>query len=643
MKQTLLSFIAFFAVALLATAQTNLLQNGDFETWTGGQPDNWKTASTAGNATLTQSTDAHGGSSSVSVSFKAGSNLRLGYKELKLKAGDYTFKFWAKGGQTQGGYAPIKTDGKPGNYVYGGYKTLSTDTWTEVTFDFKLENDTTLCLVVMNPKTNDKISYTAQTLLVDDASLTTENGGIVDEGTTTPPDPVDPDPVDPDPTVPDYTTISELKADATKTSVNVTFTFNDLLVTGVGQSGKNYSVYVTDGTEGMLFYGPNTPSVKKGDKINGQLAGGLKLYSNLTEIENADYSKVTVSSSDNAVAPVATTLAAIKASQDKAFENLYVRLEGVSFKSEALASKNITMTDGEGNELVLRDNFNVLADYIFKTGEKYNVNAYVAYYNTNAQLYPMSADEVELITNLTDPATAWANAAVAQEPGKTFVPNVLSTLTDGAKTFTSSDEQVATVDAEGNVTFTGFGKTTITVHTAATETYMESQASYTLYNIKGEGTLENPYIATDLGFYNGTVTEPVWMKGTIMGCYANGGVLATENVASNLAVGEEGFFVPVALPYVKEGFDIRAELNVVDHADYIGKEVYLCGKIDTYFSTTGLKETSAYSWNGADVTAIDRIETGAGTTGAIYDLSGRRVVKAERGLYIIGGKKVLVK
>lgn len=642
MKKTLLSFIAFFAVALLATAQTNLLQNGDFETWTNGQPDNWKTASTAGNATLTQSTDAHGGSSSVSVSFKAGSNLRLGYKELKLKAGDYTFKFWAKGGQTQGGHVPMGADGKPGTYAYGGYVTTG-NAWTEVTYSFNLKAEATVCLVVMNPKNNENKGYTAQTLLVDDASLTTENGGIADEGTTTPPDPVDPDPVDPDPTVPDYTSISELKADATKTSVNVTFTFNDLLVTGVGQSGKNYSVYVTDGTEGMLFYGPNTPSVKKGDKINGQLAGGLKLYSNLTEIENADYSKVTVSSSDNAVAPVATTLAAIKASQDKAFENLYVRLEGVSFKSEALASRNITMTDEEGNELVLRDNFNVLTDYIFKTGEKYNVNAYVAYYNANAQLYPMSADEVELITNLTDPATAWANAAVAQEPGKTFVPNVLSTLTDGAKTFTSSDEQVATVDAEGNVTFTGFGKTTITVHTAATETYMESQASYTLYNIKGEGTLENPYIATDLGFYNGTVTEPVWMKGIIMGCYANGGVLATEKVATNLAVGEEGFFVPVALPYVKEGFDIRAELNVVDHADYIGKEIYLCGKIDTYFNTTGLKETSAYSWNGADVTAIGRIEADTNTAGAIYDLSGRRVVKAERGLYIIGGKKVLVK
>lgn len=41
--------------------------NGDFETWVDGKPNNWKTASTACNATLTQSTDAHNGKYSVKV------------------------------------------------------------------------------------------------------------------------------------------------------------------------------------------------------------------------------------------------------------------------------------------------------------------------------------------------------------------------------------------------------------------------------------------------------------------------------------------------------------------------------------------------------------------------------------------------
>lgn len=64
-------------------------ENGGFETWTDGKPTNWKTASTAGNATLSQSEDAHSGKYSVKVGGSASANKRLGYKEITLKAGEY--------------------------------------------------------------------------------------------------------------------------------------------------------------------------------------------------------------------------------------------------------------------------------------------------------------------------------------------------------------------------------------------------------------------------------------------------------------------------------------------------------------------------------------------------------------------------
>ena len=66
--------------------------NGDFETWVDGKPNNWKTASTACNATLTQSTDAHNGKYSVKVGGSTTANKRLGYKEMELKAGTYKIK-----------------------------------------------------------------------------------------------------------------------------------------------------------------------------------------------------------------------------------------------------------------------------------------------------------------------------------------------------------------------------------------------------------------------------------------------------------------------------------------------------------------------------------------------------------------------
>ena len=150
----------------------SLLSNGTFESWSGGLPVNWKTASTAGNATLKQSTDAHSGQYSVSVGYVTSSNKRLGYKETELEAGKYVFSFWAKatkGGnsQTRPGYVPVK-NGTVGTYVYGDYANLTTG-WTQVSYTFELSEKTTVCLVIMNPK-NSNYSE-SQDILIDDAKL----------------------------------------------------------------------------------------------------------------------------------------------------------------------------------------------------------------------------------------------------------------------------------------------------------------------------------------------------------------------------------------------------------------------------------------------------------------------------------------
>lgn len=53
--------------------------NGDFETWADDPltPTNWKSTSTASNATPTQSIDAHGGKYSVRIAGSTAGNKRL--------------------------------------------------------------------------------------------------------------------------------------------------------------------------------------------------------------------------------------------------------------------------------------------------------------------------------------------------------------------------------------------------------------------------------------------------------------------------------------------------------------------------------------------------------------------------------------
>ncbi len=161
----------------------NLLTNGDFETWSDGTPDNWKSTTTASKATLSQSTDAHTGTYAVLVNHDANDNKRLAYKEITLKAGTYYVQFYVKAADAAGasvnpGYTPV-TNGKAGSYQYNGYVNDITTSWQEVSYNFTLAAQSTINLVVMVPKNS------GTDVIIDDYVLSTADGGIVEgEGET---------------------------------------------------------------------------------------------------------------------------------------------------------------------------------------------------------------------------------------------------------------------------------------------------------------------------------------------------------------------------------------------------------------------------------------------------------------------------
>lgn len=146
--------------------------NGDFETWVDGKPNNWKTASTACNATLTQSTDAHNGKYSVKVGGSTTANKRLGYKEMEFKAGTYKIKYYVKaatatGASVQSGFVDITAEGKAGNYVYSGYiNDIPNTKWTLVEQELVIPSDGKYCIVIMNAK------KPGGDVLIDDLTLT---------------------------------------------------------------------------------------------------------------------------------------------------------------------------------------------------------------------------------------------------------------------------------------------------------------------------------------------------------------------------------------------------------------------------------------------------------------------------------------
>lgn len=62
-----------------------------------------------------------------------------------------------------------------------------------------------------------------------------------------------------------------------------------------------------------------------------------------------------------------------------------------------------------------------------------------------------------------------------------------------------------------------------------------------------------------------------------------------------------------------------------------------------YISLSNSESVHGFIFDEGGTTGINTVETSTNENGTIYDLQGRRVSNATRGLYIMGGKKVLVK
>ena len=133
-------------------------ENGGFENWTDSKPTNWNTNS-AGNASLTKSEDAHSGKYSVQVAGASNANKRLGYKEMSLKAGKYTIRFYAKAATATGaavcpGHVAVNNgtvDSQNYNYTKQ-YVNISNTEWTLVEQEITIEKDGTYSIVIMNAK-----------------------------------------------------------------------------------------------------------------------------------------------------------------------------------------------------------------------------------------------------------------------------------------------------------------------------------------------------------------------------------------------------------------------------------------------------------------------------------------------------------
>ncbi len=105
-------------------------------------------------------------------------------------------------------------------------------------------------------------------------------------------------------------------------------------------------------------------------------------------------------------------------------------------------------------------------------------------------------------STLIDAGLVFASETVNATLGEAVPANTLTKATDAAAVYTSSNVEVATVDAAtGEVTLVAAGTTTIKAATEATETYKAGEASYTLVVVD-----PNAKKPANLAFANATVS-----------------------------------------------------------------------------------------------------------------------------------------
>lgn len=489
----------------------------------------------------------------------------------------------------------------------------------------------------------------------------------------------------------EYTTIADLRAACTANSQNdaptVTFKFTDLLVTGA----KNQNVFVTDGTHSYLLYGTNAKSLAKGDKISGAVEGKLYKYNNLGELAVSDsYANVTVTSSGNAVEP---TVASITDVIDgyATMEATYVKFESVTFLAEAVANKTIAISNEDGDEINLYDNYSAFTNYAFDTTKEYNVSCYVAKYKETVQCYIMDESDIQIITNLVTPQSAWSAEKESILVGAT-ANAVFATNSDGAVSFTSSNEAVATISAEGVITGVGVGTCTITAETAETETYLLSKSVITITVTElmgGVETFENG------GFENWvTDAQPAGWKSSTTASNANleksedshsgSYSVCVKNTTSNKRLASKEFALAPGWYtfqfYAKSATETAAEARPGyapwdAEKDAMGSYAYgnytaplsqtewtlvtytFELKADTQINLVVMnpKSTDAQAYgdllvDDADFHVATEEEIAAASItniynkvndGVIYNVAGQRVGKDYKGIVIVNGKKVM--
>ena len=386
------------------------------------------------------------------------------------------------------------------------------------------------------------------------------------------------------------TSIAGLKTLITSTTpVDFKVQLNNAIITYV--DGKN--VYLQDANAGILMF-LDGHTLTAGKSYSGVASGQAMVFKGLREITAIDWGTITPVDA-SVPAALEVTVAELQADYDQ-YENMYVCVKD-AIVTTALASQNATIAQGEGDaqkEYAVYDKKGSLGSTaLSSTTSIVSVCGFPGAYNTSHQLNVFSADAVEetgynLSVSAAGYATYFNSTKAYTLPAgvKGHIWDLSNALvnTYAPGSVVPANEALVIEAAEGNyaLMFTTTEQQPVVNNTLKgtdEATDLTDDSNYYYYGLSLNASSE----LSSVGFY--------WMNNT-GAAFTNGA-----------------------------------------HKAYL--------KLDKSIFSPSMS-MSGFPFNSS-ATGIDHIATGADTTKSVYDLSGRRVNKAIKGIYIVNGKKVLVK
>ena len=347
------------------------------------------------------------------------------------------------------------------------------------------------------------------------------------------------------------------------------------------------NMFVRDNSGAILLFDSNgfSTTLTTGDILSGVLKGSYEPYNGLPEVKKCDISNLTKTSNETVVAKeIEGTTTAVAA-------NL---CDLVKIKNTEITTSNNRYYVGVNSDIQLFDSFGV--GYTVTTGKAVDVSGLATVYNTTYELYPRFETDIVYLDESEE-------VSVPEKGYITFCSeNALDfTSTNAIAVYTAKVE-------EGKVVMTQIYK-------------VPAEQGVILMNAQGLGSA---VAATNVPILVGDADDV--QDNQLVG------VLENTPLDYNPSTGVYNYVLQQ-----KEG-DNEPQFYKATSGTLRANRAYLSTDFDV---TTTSAPALSIDW-GEGTTGIQNIERTV-IDNQYYTLDGRRVVEPTKGLYILNGKKVVVK